>query len=364
MQWLASLAMFGAVCMAQPGPPDTEQALDDLLRTRSGGEAVQRDLATLEGHLATDVGRLWPKVDHVLRSPQVPIDIRIRILRLLVVAPDSAVANRLVGMAAEWGRALATDRRAAADDGQMLAVVLDGATRPPLADAWATSSDAVALYVQVTVNLPSMRDRALALFKTSRVPAESKQEAALAMILQRPNITEVEPALLQHLDNNSLATLRDALHKSSEGTVHMGAAAALAHLGDERALPDLESVQTRLKVSDPSIAGYFQLYTWQVQMQHPPERLVDYIAKATGDDARWPWALRRAVELGISKDRLRDGILAYVDALPTKQVRNPSSKQMASVRPGAIVAKAEGLRLQVLLPTDLPDVIVPKPPHE
>ena len=61
------------------------------------------------------------------------------------------------------------------------------------------------------------------------------------------------------------------------------------------------------------------------------------------------WAIQRAVELGLPKADIRDAILTHA-----KQIK-PNEH---GIRPGLASLKKRGLRLHVLRPEDLSDVIM------
>jgi hypothetical protein len=86
---------------------------------------------------------------------------------------------------------------------------------------------------------------------------------------------------------------------------------------------------------------------WRIEVQHPPSKLVDYIASTGGWHAR-AWAVERAVELGVPKEKVRDAVIAHANKI------TPVGKN--GVRPGLFDIKRVALRLGVLQEDDLPDV--------
>ncbi|UCC30031.1 MAG: hypothetical protein JSU86_17760 [Phycisphaerales bacterium] len=135
------------------------------------------------------------------------------------------------------------------------------------------------------------------------------------------------------------------------------AEAALTYLGDERILPDLRALQAAM--SDASEAKRAQMlnFIWRIEVQHPPQKLLDYIASTERRGYRVPrsWAVRRAVRLGVEPARVREAILTHE--------RNAPSTKMGRVQ--LIGLKRVGLELDILHENDLPDVVLrdrrPKP---
>jgi hypothetical protein len=364
MRWVMFVLVLCGSCMAQTGGLSAEETLRSLMERRGGGVILQRDLDTLAQGIATESGRLWPDVQRLLDSGDVPIVVRERIVDKLSQLPNQDVADRLIAEGTRWAETIARGPGYAGDQRRLLTIVLDSALRPPLATRWNRNPEALRLYVDVMVKVPMEADRVLRLLRASEVDAHAKQGVAQDMVVLRPHLTEVESGVLALLGPEAVSKLRATLHASVTGEVHFGAAAALAHLGDEGTIPDLRAAAQRIELTAPELVVYMEWYIWRIQNQHPPEKLVEYIEHNSPDSPQWVWALQRCTELGLDKARLRVAILECVKALPTTEVYNTFAKKNVLSRPAARIAKAEGLRLGVLARTDLPDVRVRTPADE
>jgi hypothetical protein len=160
------------------------------------------------------------------------------------------------------------------------------------------------------------------------------------------------------LDDSSFPKLRELVRESKgPDTFHFGAAAAPAHHGDGEIVADLEARRPAFREKHMNLEGSLVRHLWQIQMQHPASRLLEYVATGAAADpnaglARVAWALRRAGQSGLPKDEIRATLLKYAAAVkPTGPL---------GIRYGLVSAKTVGLELGVLKPDDLADVKLPK----
>ena len=133
---------------------------------------------------------------------------------------------------------------------------------------------------------------------------------------------------------------------------HFAAAGALSFLGDQQIAPDLKALKPAFRAKHRNFEGHLMRYLWRIEIQHPPTKLIDYISSTEIGCERRPWAVRRAVELGVPATRIRQAILAHA-----RQVR-PTGE--FGIRPGLGTLKKVALEFRVLHPEDLPDVQVPE----
>jgi hypothetical protein len=103
---------------------------------------------------------------------------------------------------------------------------------------------------------------------------------------------------------------------------------------------------------DPSKAERARMlnFIWRIEVQHPPQKLLDYIESTEPRKYRdWrPWAVRRALKLNIDPARVREAIL-------THEQNAPSTKMGLAQLIGL---KRVGLELGILHENDLPDVVL------
>jgi len=184
-------------------------------------------------------------------------------------------------------------------------------------------------------------------------PIEQRRERALSIIQEMRNQGDPPGPLLRLLDESSFPRLRPLVRASDDpDTFHFGAAAALAHLGDREILPDLQARRARFREKHVNFEGALVRFMWRINIQHPAAELLHYISgpPEVGVERRM-WAVRRAAELGIPKEELRQAILKHAE-----QVK-PQGK--FKIRHGLISLKEQGLRLGILTEQDLPDIKVP-----
>jgi hypothetical protein len=183
-------------------------------------------------------------------------------------------------------------------------------------------------------------------------PIEARRACALTILSKRPASGVLDESLAVLLDSSCLPMIREFVRASPDARhFHFHAAAALAHFGDLEIIPELRAWQPKLAEVSKNLAGRIDGMIWQIELQHPPEKLLEHIA-SVGHPAMREWAIRRAVELGVSKEDIRRAILAHADKVePVTEKR---------IKPGLPSIKLVGMDLGVLEPTDLPDVALPE----
>ncbi len=148
------------------------------------------------------------------------------------------------------------------------------------------------------------------LIADSRMPDEMADRAALAWISGRPKATQIDPEILTRLSEDSIGTLRATVELSSaDDEFHFAAASALAHIGDESALPILREKLESMHGAD---AGYLAWFVRQIEVQQSQEKMIEFIAANDkfGIRAR-EWSIRRASQLDMDQSAIRNGILQF-----------------------------------------------------
>ena len=90
-------------------------------------------------------------------------------------------------------------------------------------------------------------------------------------------------------------------------------------MGDEQILPDLKA----FVLTEPSDAERLRIVSnaiWEIKIQHPPSQMITFLTEGR-HDASSIGIVRRAVELGMPRDELRDAVLAYYDKCPQDKLR-------------------------------------------
>jgi hypothetical protein len=188
---------------------------------------------------------------------------------------------------------------------------------------------------------------ALNVLTDGKAPLVVRRRYALKIIEASPKSTELWYNLVRLLDNDSVPPLRALVRSSGDPDgFHYAAASALAHLGDLEIKPFLEALMPRFREASVNIGGILEWYIWQIETQHPPERLIQYVSSETNPllEPRVDWAIQRAVELNLDKDRIRAAILEYAGRIAPNE---------HGFRMGLSRVKRSGLSLSVLRPDDL-----------
>ncbi len=178
-------------------------------------------------------------------------------------------------------------------------------------------------------------------------PIEVRRQYALRIVDEKRASTQLPHIVLGLLNRDVSPRLREFLRTSEDPeTFHFAAAAALAHLGDQETAKELEKLLPRFRERGANAAGILTSYLWQIEIQHPPQRLLQYIGSGTDLAApqRRLWAIRRAVEVNPDKEAIRRAVLAHAE------------KIQADKRPSLTSIKSLAQSLGVLREKDLPDV--------
>ena len=193
------------------------------------------------------------------------------------------------------------------------------------------------------------RDVCSRLILDCNVPLKSRQDA-VATIIESETWRRggVPVVLVDILDSTSFPRLRGLVR--AETTVdkfNFAAADALSYLGDSKIIPDFEARKEGFRIEHVNLESELSRYIWRIEVQHPPDKLLDYIASDG-----WPMyrdhriqSVRRAVKLGIPKERIREAILKH------NQNALDSQKQTEMIE-----LKWFGIKWGILQESDLPDI--------
>lgn len=160
---------------------------------------------------------------------------------------------------------------------------------------------------------------------TIEAPAEEKSEAALRLVEGLAGSNLRDRRFVSLLTEAALPRLRELVRESGDdlSSFHMGAASALAHLGDVESLAMLREKGESVRRANDSPVGSVGDIVWCIEIQHPPEKLLEFLSAPSADDLSDPrhmteeharaWAVRRAMELGLGRERVRARVFAYVE---------------------------------------------------
>lgn len=203
---------------------------------------------------------------------------------------------------------------------------------------------------------PDARQQSLLVITNTLIPQAMRKEYAIKFV----SLSRNEPApdgFAELFAREDFPKLRQLVRDSNTTaeTFSYGAADILAHHGDETVLSDLRSFLARHAAGKPTPEGMIQWNIWQIENQHPPTKLLDYIRGTdmrAGEQGRM-WAVRRAVERGLAKADIREAILKHASLV------QPDTR--TGIRRGLSSLKMLCLELKVLEPSDLPSVAVARP---
>lgn len=178
------------------------------------------------------------------------------------------------------------------------------------------------------------------------VSSAVRQEALVHMIVARPS-DDIPLFAVNTLEGSAFPPLRRCVREErSPEKFHWTAAKVLADLGDTEMIPEFEGQRRSVASGHPKWARNLEVMIWKIQIQHPPSKLVDFIASTDVLEARpRSWAVERAAALGMPHHRIRDAILKHDQQAETKAERG-----------GMVELKRVALDLGILEETDLPHV--------
>lgn len=181
-----------------------------------------------------------------------------------------------------------------------------------------------------------------------REPKAAQQDTIVTIIVNASERSQLSRILVEAVDPVIAdRLLRVACEWAANGRIHYGCLAAVSHYGSltaRRLVQDLMRQHT-----DKKLLHY---YAWQIDVQDPPIKLLDYIASADAESVeKRIWAIHRAVDRAISKEQIRQAILEHSAKLTANQF---------GIKPGLASIKTSAMELGVLRDGDLPDMKGPK----
>lgn len=126
--------------------------------------------------------------------------------------------------------------------------------------------------------------------------------------------------------SNDIAALREFAIDAVKRGSFSPAAEIVAYHGDKTLLPLLEgALEDESKVRG-AVRARFSRAIWRIKAQHPPDSLLDSI-KSLENGIDRPWAIERAIALGVSREKIRDAILDY-----TRRQQDPRDRMWRAER--------------------------------
>lgn len=311
----------------------------------------------------------WSELKVTIQDQGLPLTQRISACHTASKAADAAIAADFLSIAESWSQRLAAsrlsiedmtrDKRIAATSRLLSSFVThDLALLEPQIKDKSNLLDFLVEVVTKAFCANEAKDAAVRQIDKSSAPPELKRQALLAIISDasiRKN-SELSPSILEAVDEDMFLALRRSVGDSQDPkTFHFAAAAILAHYGDAATRAELEKLVPKFQEEDRNLGGILTYYLWQIDVQNPPTRLLDFIAEPSPPEVsveKRLWAIRRAVELRLEKSKIREAVLKHANLV------QPDKK--TGIRRGLSSLKKLCLELKVLEQSDLPDVRVTK----
>ena len=339
---------------------EVENALAHLAKPEFSGtpEAARPHVQVIRQEMSTGDFDLWSRLRKIVEQGDVAATL---VFDVALEKADPRIALDMLALVDQWYAEASrpTTRIQLRMAGRFVERLADPTWAPLVADDPRVLKllERAALATCCPVDM-TMEANALRALNISGAPVEQRRAIAERMIANKPSVTWLSDDLLRLLGRSSLPRLRELVRESlkTPRQIHLGAAAALAQLGDAEILPDLEAVRPELRAIHKNLEALVVEDIKKIELQNPPASLIDYIASAD-----WPckprreWAVERAVACALPKEQIREAILRHVrDAQPIK--RTLRDGRTVTQQPYHAQLKKTGLDLGILRPDDLPDV--------
>jgi hypothetical protein len=318
---------------------------------------------TVRQHMTEADFDTWRGLRGILQDARRPIQVEVAVLNIVAEKADERIAVEMLDVAYSWARELSRTnedallankarwRRLTALVYRFLDLLQDAPLNQYLGHRRDTLEFLRAIATDSVVD-PRKADLALELVCTSKASLDERRSFVELLVVERPTAEVHNPLVLKLLDHTSFPKLRKLVRETQDPQrFHFGAAAALAHFGDLEIKEELHRNVAEFARLDRNLGGRLEYLIWQIEIQHPPTNLLDYIASAPSiESAKQLWAVQRAVELDIPIGEIRNSVL-----LNAKQV-HPSD---AIGQTNLIELKRVVLELGILRQDDLPEVKTP-----
>jgi len=344
-------------------PKELEDALFRLehFDRNATSEDSARCFEVIEAQGAIDDPKLVARLHTMMTNEELPYSVRVMALRTACEKAGDAGARAIIETLHAWSREMfpkpppLSAAEVSAKDLLIQAALLQRLDH--LQGALSTQEPLIDWLSFVALRGPgTLRPAAWKGLADNPGPVELRRKTALQVVAESSDWTMCFESLLRILGSQSIPALRKIFREASaSGEFHHHAGSALAHFGDEDILPDLEAWLPKLAQQHRYAAGYAEGCIWKIKAQHPPSGLLDYVAADRPNNVesdRSRWAMQRALELGIPRERVREALLAHA--------RRLEASGRVEDRNNLIFVKFEGLQVGVLEADDLPDIKIPE----
>lgn len=317
---------------------------------------VREAMAEVGEELRADDQKSWQRATNILTLDERPAQVRAGLLEILAAKANAAQRVDLIRIAEGWTSSLrkkqSLDPGSVPDPG-LIYRFLDELGKPTYWESVCARPETAEFLGHVIqwdlVMDPWKQQQAMRLLATSTAPRAIVRRAVLQMIRGGQRIERLWPDMIPLLHDDMVPELRKIVRETKP--LHGLATAALAHLGDREIRAEL--VKRQRRKDNPWLAARS---IWQIDVQRTSETLLSQVSSSAGTDGAngQLWALRRAVELGIDKSKIRDAVLAFADKAEPFVIggkRYPNDD--------LVELKHLASALGVLRPNDLPDIPEP-----
>lgn len=342
-------------CGDPPAPPSVAVALQQT------EDIAKREAAV--GRLTPEAMRAeWETCRAFILNNEAPDQVRIALATRVLKAGDAETMGKVLDILIGW-ESQANGHKSARDPmSSFLVNIFRKAASDPAWAGWKTNANAALRLLEVSPMMPGCgneyRKADASIVSDAPIPNAVKGEWALRAILAQRSTGSEESALLSMIDERGVGQLREALAASvRSGAIDDYASTALAHIGDEQSLPLLHAYVEKREGYQRAMNELLPYKQWQIEVQHPPTKILEWFKSGVEMQNAWyaRWAAPRALELGFTKDQLRDALLTFERSLPDETVQAGPAKnnQLITRRPSVLIdLQADMIKAGVLTPSD------------
>lgn len=278
--------------------------------------------------IASAQSSVWDKLMSRAQMEDERLLTRMTALSLACGNADAEQSTETLSMLSQWANSVEQNEGEAADSAQSGAhpewrsllshVVSHGGDR---LNAVGDNAAALDLWLRLSTQpwtTQDTKEKAFELIASNPSSVAARQETAIAA-LRDSGVSRsgwMPQAFTTLLDQTTIPALRTLVRESADiQTFNYTAAATLAEFGDLDILSELHALQTPFAEADVCSGDALTWYTWQIEVQNPPSQLLTHIASPELFTAESRcWAIRKAAELGLSTEDIRQAIEDYESA--------------------------------------------------
>lgn len=268
---------------------------------------------------------VWDKLMNRAQMEEERLISRMTALSLACENANSTEATEMLSILSQWTDAVEHAEAGATDSAvsnarsaqrSLLAhVVNQGADR---LNATGDSAAALDLWLRFSIQpwlTQEAKEKAFNLIASNPGSVAARQEAALAALRESGvgRSGRMPRAFAPLLDHSAMPALRTLVRESADVQgFNYTAAATLAEFGDMDILSKLHALHAPFAATDICSGDALAWYAWQIEIQNPSSQLLTHIASGELFTAESRcWAIRKAAELGLSAEDIRQAIEDY-----------------------------------------------------